>query len=214
MKKLYFIFTLALIFVGTQVFADVVTTRRRVQPTQNNSSQETNYKPTKTEVKNTPITKKETRLSRNVKNCRRYSESLDSDVSGVAFNFKIDILGWQDDRCIVNFAAKSEGITSMFEAINGIDPSRAKIQIFEPKVRCEFTKQQLERVGDSILQEEERSSNLNVNMLKDPSSITLPKLSELSGSDAALMDVLLNDRACTILNAPDSNAMFNSLFDI
>ena len=37
--------------------------------------------------------------------------------------------------------------------------------------------------------------------------------SELSGSDAALMDVILREGACTILNAPDSNAIFESLFN-
>ena len=218
MKKFYLLGLVAILLVGTHAFADVVTTTRRIKPSTETSQQKKEVKSsTASKIKNTkqqqaPQTT-DTKLSSSVKNCKRYSETLDSTISGVDFNFKISILGWHNNKCRVDFVAKSTGINEIFSSLHGMDPSMATISIFEPNVRCEFTKQQLLRVGDSILQEEERASNSGRKMLKDPSLITIKSVSELSGSDAALMDVILRERACTILNAPDSDAMFDSLLN-
>lgn len=193
------------LFISTQlVLADVVTTKRRVQPL--TSQTESNRQLSKS--KNGKFVK----LANNVKSCKKYSETLDSDISGVNFNFKIDILGWVDNKCRVDFVANSTGLSEMFSSLYGVDPSMVTIQSFEPKISCGFTKKQLETVGDSILQEEERANDGSVRMLKDPSLIEMPTLSNMSGSDIELMNVILKDGACNILNAPDSNQMFESLF--
>ena len=215
MKKLYFVALLTVLLVGTHAFADVVTTTRRINPTSTPSQQKrvTNPAVKKVNTQQQAPSSNETRLSQSVKTCRKYSETLDSTISGVDFNFKISILGWNNNKCRVDFVAKSTGINEIFSSLHGMDASMATITTFEPNVRCEFTKQQLERVGDSILQEEERAKNSGRKMLTDPSLVTIKSVSELSGSDAALMDVILRERACTILNAPDSDAMFDSLLN-
>ncbi|MBO5435971.1 hypothetical protein J6A31_09270, partial [bacterium] len=162
MKKFYLMWLLTILLVGSQiVMADVVTTTRKIQRIPETSQQQQTRKRVmpKVEQKITPETipaTKDTKLSKSVKNCKRYTETLDSTISGVDFNFKISILGWVDNKCRVDFVAKSTGINQMFSSLYGMDPSMAEITTFEPKVRCEFTKQQLEKVGDSILQEEER----------------------------------------------------------
>lgn len=214
MKKCYIIGLLLLMFVGCQyVMADVVTTTRRIRP----QTGQTPNPQTQTQ-KNIPTCKQrvhkavpEMKLANSVKSCKKYSEVMNSTVSGVDFNFKISILGWIDNKCRIDFVAQSTGINQIFSSLYGVDASMAQISTFEPKVKCAFSRQQLERVGDSILQEEERA-NGGGRMLKDPTSITIPSISNMSGSDLALMDVILNDRACTILNAPNSDDMFNSLF--
>lgn len=215
MKKFYFIWLFTVLLIGSQiVMADVVTTTRRIQkPTESTQQVQSSYS-SQTRVKKevVPVTTR-ARLSNSVKSCKKYSETLDSSISGVDFNFKISILGWVDNKCRVDFEANSTGINEMFSLIHGMDPSMAKISSFEPNVRCEFTKEQLVRVGDSILQEEEREQNGSSKMLKNPGLVTIKPASELSGSDAALMDVILREGACTILNAPDSNAIFESLFN-
>lgn len=213
MKKTYLAVILTILLIGSQfVMADVVTTTRRIQP-QTTTTNQQRQNTTKTPVTRERIQKNttETKLSNNVKTCKKYSETLDSTISGVDFNFKISILGWIDNKCQIDFVAQSTGINQLFSLINGVDPSMAQINTFEPKIKCKFTKQQLEYVGDSILQEEERA-NGGGKMLKDPTTIPMPTLSNMSGSDFALMNVILNDRACTILNAPNSNAIFESLF--
>ena len=99
----------------------------------------------------------------------------------------------------------------MFNNLYGVDPSMAQIMTFEPKVKCEFTKQQLEYVGDSILQEQERNYGKTNNMLKNPSDIEIPNINNLTESDAKLLDIIMNEKACTILNAPDTTKMIESL---
>ena len=216
MKKFYFIWLLTILVLGSQiVMADVVTTQRRVRPQATSLQKQTPKRSSQPKIKvgdeeYTPVTR-ETKLSKSVKSCKRYSETLDSTISGVDFNFKINILGWVDDKCRLDFEAKSTGINQIFSSLYGVDASMAEIYTFEPKIRCEFTKQQLAKVGDSILQEEERAKG-GGRMLKDPTAITMPSLSNMSGSDLELMNIVANEKACTILNAPDSEAMFNSLF--
>ncbi len=119
------------------------------------------------------------------------------------FAFNITIAGWVNNKCRVDFIAQSTGINSLFESLYGVSPSQAQISTFEPKIKCEFTKQQLERVGDSILQEEERNRGARNNMLKNPADI------DISG----FANIILNDRACTILNAGNSQGIFESLFN-
>ena len=154
-----------------------------------------------------------TKLSNSVKSCKPYSEQLNSNVGGMDFAFNITIAGWVNNKCRVDFIAQSTGINSLFESLYGVSPSQAQISTFEPKIKCEFTKQQLERVGDSILQEEERNRGARNNMLKNPADIDISGFANMSGSDAELMNVILNDRACTILNAGNSQGIIESLFN-
>lgn len=213
MRKFYLIWLFTILLVGSQiVMADVVTTKRRVPSSTQTSEQQTRRVPRRdAQQVGTSQNKNDTKLSRSVKTCKRYSETLDSTISGVDFNFQISILGWIDNKCRVDFVAQSTGINQMFSALHGLDPSMAEISTFEPKIRCEFTKAQLEKVGDSILQENERE-NGDVRMLKDPTTIPMLSLSNLSGSDAELMNVIMNEQACTILNTPNSNEMFQFIF--
>jgi hypothetical protein len=216
MKKFYFIWLLTILVIGSQfVMADVVTTSRKIQKPSEPVTQEQLQRrsPRGVSKDQTPSVKKETKLSNSVKSCKRYYETLDTTISGVDFNFQIDILGWYNNKCRVDFRAKSTGISENFTSLHGMDPSMATITTFEPKVRCEFTKEQLKRVGDSILQEEERSESGAAKMLKNPALINIKSISELSGSDAALMDVILREGACVILNAPNSQEMFDSLLN-
>lgn len=209
MKKIYLVLLLMVVFACGQVFAEVVTkrpiTKRPVQ---------SQYQPKGREqaIPQTKRVSSGSTLADNVTMCKPYSESLSSNVGGINFTFNIKIAGWVNNKCRVDFIAKSTGISEMFQRMYGFSASDAQISTFEPKVKCEFTKQQLLAVGDSILQEEERNRGAKNNMLKNPNEIDIAGLANLSGSDVGLMNVILNDRACTIQNAGDSNGMFESLF--
>ena len=131
MKKFYLMWLLTILLVGSQiVMADVVTTTRKIQRIPETSQQQTRKRVMpKVEQKITPemipVTK-DTKLSTSVKNCKRYTETLDSTISGVDFNFKISILGWVDNKCRVDFVAKSTGINQIFSSLYGMDPSMAE----------------------------------------------------------------------------------------
>lgn len=206
MKKLYIILALAGILIGSQTIAAVVTTTRKINKT--NQTQTQSYTQNKT---TTPVTKRTTgnKLVDNVKTCTPYSETMVTDVSGVNFSFKVSINGWKNNKCYLNFISDTKGIASSFENIYGVSASQADIYAFAPKVQCAFTKQQLEYVGDSILEENARKNGGK--MLKNPSDISLGKL---SSSDTKLLDVIMNDKACTILNANDLENMMQSILGL
>lgn len=209
MKKFYLVLLLSILLVGGSVFADVVQTTRQIRRDNRVQTQ------TKTDTSNVIQTRRRTtgnKLADNIMICKPYNEILNTDVAGINFTFKLSIAGWVNNKCRLDFIAQSTGISQMFEQLYGTDASNASIYTFEPKIRCEFTKQQLLDVGDSILQENERNAGARNNMLKNPEDVVIPSASDMSISDAKLMDVILNDKACTILNAGDSSKMFESLF--
>ena len=218
MKKFSIAIVLLIVLVtGISVFAEVVTTRRLApkNPPANTTSTQIKKQtstPYRAPEGRVVTVRPNSKLADSVRMCKPYSETLDSNIGGVDFNFKVKIEGWVNNKCRLHFVAQSTGINDMFKSLYGFDSSQATIMTFEPKIRCDFTKQQLNYVGDSILQEEERNSGSGGKMLKNPSEIQIPTFGSMSESDSKLMNVILNDRACTILNAQDSNDMFESLF--
>ena len=207
MKKFYTaLITFAILIFGIKVFGEVVTTRRINTPTAPQTQPRTQTQ--KPSVQHRP----KSRLEESIKNCKPYSENLDSNVGGVNFNFKVKIAGWVNNRCVMTFVANSTGINSMFKSLYGVDPSQATIVSFEPKVKCEFTKAQLESVGDSILQEEERNRGARNNMLKNPADIDISSLYNMSENDQKLLDILMDYNTCKIENNSNSSGMFDAFF--
>lgn len=187
MKKLLVL--LVILFAGCGAFATVVT-QRRVNP-ENSVSKEN--------------------LANNIKMCKPYSESMQYDFMGMNFSYNLQIKGWINNKCRLDFDAKAQGASSSFSSLYGIDANDATILSFAPKIRCEFTKQQLEYVGDSILQEEERNGGATNNMLKNPNKLDISTFQNMSDSDQRLMDVVMGQGACTILNMSDLDNVMKNL---
>ena len=140
--------------------------------------------------------------------CKPYKETLTTEYMGMNMTYTIDILGWVNNKCVLNFEANMNGAGSTFYEEYGINADMAQVFGFAPKVRCEFTKQQLLYVGDNILQE----SNRNKKMLKNPDQIEFPQWQDLSFSDLKLLQIILNDKACKVINTDDFVQMFEGLF--
>ncbi|MBR1461081.1 hypothetical protein IJ596_05565 [bacterium] len=204
MKKLIFISLFAVLFICAQVFAAVVTERKIY----NEPAPAQNRVQSGSQAPVSVTREKQRKFANALKNCQPYTEHMDSDYLGMNMSFDLRIIGWVNNKCKMAFDANTKGASSSFSGMYGIDPSQAEIYSFAPKIRCEFTKQQLEYAGDSILQENERSAG-NVNMLKDPNSINISP--NLSSSDMRLLDVILNQGACTILNLPDLDNVLQML---
>lgn len=198
MKKVIFISLFAVIFVCAQAFATVVTERKiyKQTPAANSMSQPP------------VVTRSKEKMSNAIKNCTPYHEHLDSDYLGMNVDFDLRIQGWVNNKCVMNFNANTSGASSSFNRMYGVEPSQAEIFAFAPKIRCEFTQKQLEYVGDSILQEQERSVG-NVSMLKDPNSISI---TNFSSSDMRLLDVVMRQGACVLLNVPDLDNVLQMLY--
>lgn len=195
--------TIAILFVGllfmsSKVLGTVVT-QRKVNP----SSSEQTYN-----VQRGSVQKNSNNLERIIKTCRPYSEFMQTDYMGMKMQYKIEIAGWINNKCRLDFTAQTQGVDSSFNEMYGIDAGSANVVSFAPKIRCEFTKEQLEYVGDSILQEQERNNGSKNNMLKDPKGISF---SNFTSEDSKLFDVLLNGNACTLQNSEDLNRMMQEL---
>lgn len=210
--KFYITGLFVMLLAGSSVLADVVTTQRKIntQPAVKQSAKTYTNKSTSS----TAVTKSNTktvtvsRLSSSIKSCKPYSENMKSEYMGMNMTYELKIDGWVNNKCRLNFTAKTSGAGSSFKNMYGVDASDATILSFAPKIRCEFTKQQLEYVGDSILQEEERNNGARNNMLKDPNNISFDNI---SSTDMKLLDVVLNQQACRILNTEDLNNLMQNL---
>lgn len=186
MKKICYILTaLAVILVSSQVIAEVVTSRK--VPTAPTSS----------------------KLSRSIKTCTPYSEKLKTEALGMNLDFHVKISGWSNNKCIVDFVAKTDGAADSFASVYGVSPSQAQLLTFEPSAHCEFTQQQLLSVGDSILQEEARSNGQT--MLKNPNNIDMSSFLNPSDSDTELMNIVFNQGACKIKNVSKNPIDINSI---
>lgn len=158
-------------------------------------------------------TKKPGVFEQSIKTCKPYTEEMSSVYMGINIDYKIEILGWINDKCTIKFTSKMTGIDSSFTEVYGIDPSDAVIASFVPNIRCEFTKMQLMYVGDSILQEKERNNGATNNMLKNPNNINFPEFENMSADDLKLLQVVFGNKACKILNLDELKDMFNKLLD-
>ena len=234
LKILNITIILSVLFItATQVLSEVVTTRKRQTPPPQQVQQYRppvvnkpqivvpKQEPTKTNTYTKPQVQvqqsvqkpqqqtKVTKITEKIKSCTPYSERLTTSVYGMNTTFDIKIAGWVNNKCVINFNANTNGVSSNFESLYGVSASDAQIYTFAPKVKCEFTKQQLNRVGDSILEEQARANGSK--MLKNPEQIDLSSFSNMSSSDMALMDVVFNEQACTIQNMGDLNNINNIL---
>ncbi len=197
MKKIIIsLILLSIFFISSKVFATVVT-QRKINRSDADSG-----------VQKASVQKNVNNLEKNVKTCRPYSEVMQTDYLGMQMLYKIEIAGWVNNKCRLNFTAQTQGLDSSFNDLYGVDGGNANVVSFAPKIRCEFTKQQLEYVGDSILQEQERNSGAKNNMLKDPKGINL---SNFTSNDMKLFDVLLNGNACVLQNSQDLDRMMQEL---
>lgn len=145
----------------------------------------------------------------NLSLCEPYKEKLSTTYMGFNMKYSIEILGWIKDKCVLNFNADILGLDSSFEDTLAQTSESFEIFGFAPKVRCEFTKQQLLYVGDNILEE----SKSDRKMLKNPEEIDFPDLKDMSFSDVKLLQIILNDRACKVVNADDFVKIFQGIFE-
>lgn len=182
-------------------------TQKNVPPQYQDNNQIYEREKPLTIIPQTPIVKRRT-LEHSLSMCIPYKETLTTEYMGVNMKYTIDIVGWQGNKCILNFEANMLDTGSGFEDYYGVSAESAQVFGFAPKVRCEFTQKQLVYVGDNILEEK----NTDRKMLKNPNQINLPNANELTFSDIKLLQVIFNDKACKIVNSDDFVKLFESLF--
>ena len=158
-------------------------------------------------IPHTPVVKREKRtFEDNFSVCSPYKEEMTTEYMGMKMNYKIEIVGWVNDKCVLDFESKMLGTGATFQDIYG-EP--VEVYGLAPKVRCAFTRSQIADVGDNILEEKTQ----NRRMLKDPNKIEFPEVKDMSLSDIKLLKILLSDKACKVVNVNDFMQIFDSLFE-
>ena len=152
-------------------------------------------------------------FEKNITSCKPYSEKMSAEYMGMLVDYELYIRGWINNKCVIDFKSNVKGVGSSFAKTYNIDAKDAQIFTFAPIVKCQFSKEQLEYVGDSILQEKEREKGASNNMLKNPNSVHLPDMKNMSQSDAKLLEVVLGHNACEMQNDGNLHQMVNDLFN-
>ena len=168
--------------------------------------------------KNNPETKiipkaQRSEMEENISVCKPYKEKMSAEYLGMLIDYELIIRGWINDKCVIDFVSTVKGTGASFSKTYNIDPNDAEIFKFAPQIKCQFTKQQLLYVGDSILQEKERDNGATNNMLKNPNNIHLPKMQNISGSDARLLEIVIGNSACEMVDNGNFNDMIKDLFN-
>ena len=71
-----------------------------------------------------------------LKNCQNYSQNNTSNSSGMNISYKLDIVGWKENKCVLNMTAKIDMPTSS--------------NSLSPVIKCEFTREQIEKINNEI----------------------------------------------------------------
>jgi len=154
-----------------------------------------------------------TRLEESISVCKPYSEKMSAEYMGMIIDYELAIRGWINNKCVIDFVSNVRGIGTSFSKTYDIDPNDAQVFTFAPQIKCQFTKEQLLYVGDSILQEQERNNGATNNMLKNPNTVHLPQMQNISGSDARLLEVVIGNSACEMVNDGNFEEMVKDLFN-
>ncbi len=160
-----------------------------------------------------PVKPAQTNLEKNILTCKPYNEKMSAEYLGMLVDYELYIRGWIEDKCVIDFISKVKGAAPSFNETYNTDIQNVQVYSFAPIFKCQFSKEQLDYVGDSVLQENERDSGNVKNMLKNPNTIELPQMDKLSPYDMRLLEVILRDKACKLQNEDDLSKMINELLN-
>jgi len=155
------------------------------------------------------------RYMNNLRECVPFHWSQDLDMFGLKASFKIDINGWVDNKCSYNLTGKIGGLGKDVREVFEIPISDEAISKIEPIVQCNFTREQLNILVDAIIARNERNSEQIEKLLENPqadiSSYQKPKLTP---QEEKLVQMIVEGKACTILNKDELMQNFTQLMDL
>ena len=169
------------------------------------------------EVANSSFDKKFETLSEKYINNFRTCEPLHInqywDDFGLKFGFKLDITGWNADKCSYNFTGKFDSLGKDIRDVFEIPISDEVISKFEPIIKCDFTKEELNILVDAIIARNKRNQDQINRILKNPDdlySIAMKK-EKLTPEEEKLIKVLVGGKACTIPNQQELMKTFTDM---
>jgi hypothetical protein len=127
----------------------------------------------------------------NFRECEPLHLSQYLDLFGLKLGFKIDINGWVADKCEYFFSAKLEGLGKDIRDVYDVKVSDSQISQIEPKIKCGFSKEQLNAMVDYMLAESQKT---------EANTIKVSKKEGLTPEQRNLIALFMDKNACTVLN--------------
>lgn len=195
--------------------ADSVQTQREIidNPSNDSETDSTNVDKSEVSDKLEPVQSKLTDdIIKDLRTCKPHDEKYDFDLFGLNLSFRINIKGWNNDKCEYHMSAKVNSLGEEFRKSFGITIDDKKVSKIEPKVECAFTKKQLNLLVDAVVEEDKRNVEQVNKLLNDPNAVyDLPSSNELTPSEKKLMDMLSQGEVCTVVNMDELIQQFSEL---
>lgn len=145
------------------------------------------------------------RYINNFRDCQQLHVSQSIDLFGLKISYKIDVNGWQDNKCGYMITGKIGGIGKDIREIFDIKISDEDIAKFEPIIKCDFTKDQLNILVDAVIANYNKKANIMSELLQDPTEkySAITDKNKLTPEEEKLIKMIADGKACSIPNMND-----------
>lgn len=140
------------------------------------------------------------RYLNNIRTCEPLHYDQHIDIFGLKLDINIDVNGWVDNKCKYSLSGKVGGLGKDIREVFEINISDEAISKLEPKVECNFTKNDLNTIVAAIMARSDRNEVLAAQLLESPDKKYTQDKPELTPEEEKLIALLTGGHACKILN--------------
>lgn len=153
-----------------------------------------------------------TRYLNNFRTCEPIHVSQSIDLFGLKLSYKIDVNGWQNNKCGYMITGKIGGIGKDIREVFDIKISDEDIAKFEPIIRCDFTKEQLNILVDAVVANYTKRLTIMNELLQEPTEkyTTTSEKNKLTPEEEKLIKMIADGNACSVPNMNELLQNFNS----
>ena len=217
MKKFTIYLITLVMFVSLATGANAIQTKNVKEQTEINQNNAKQAKIIAEEAANNSIDKKIENLSQryinNFRTCEPLHISQYWDVFGLKFGFKVDVNGWNGDKCSYNLTGKFEGLGKDVRELFEVPVSDEMLAKFEPIVQCDFTKDQLNIMVDAFIARSQKNEEQIKKILNNPENLysIANQKEKLTPEEEKLIKVLTDGKTCTIPNQKELMNVFSEI---
>lgn len=139
----------------------------------------------------------ESALTSFLKECKPYEENIDVDIFGINFTINIKSDGMVNDKCSYALSGKINSISESTRDEYNIYIPNSEISEIEPKIKCDFTQEQLALLIDTIA---DKSGDFTTGGASIKNAIYKQKSKQLSTNDEKVISMFEKGNVCSITN--------------
>lgn len=153
------------------------------------------------------------RYYNNLRTCEPLHFHHYMDIFGFKFGFKIDINGWNADKCEYRMAFNMDSFGKDIKDVFDIKITDEQLTKLKPVVECNFTKEQLNIMVDAVIARNQKSAEQFREMLKNPNEkyVNSKKSTSITPEEEKLLAVLMGGNVCSV---PNKDELMNQFTDI